>query len=53
MLVRFSFAGGKEIFGVAAFAMFVYFTGKPWTDFDGTGLAPLAPDRQVMPVRSL
>jgi hypothetical protein len=46
MLVRFSLAVGKEIFRAAALAMFVYFPGKPWTDFDGPGLVLLAPDRQ-------
>ena len=38
MLIRFSNAVGKEIFGDAALAMFVYFPDKPWTDFDGAGL---------------
>ena len=49
MLVRFSLAVGKEIFGVAALATFVYFPGKSWTDFDGAGLALLASDRQCYP----
>jgi hypothetical protein len=53
MLVRFSLAVGKEIFGVAAFATIVYFPGKPWADFDGAGLAPLAYDRQCYPVSSV
>jgi hypothetical protein len=38
MLIRFSLAVDKEIPGVAAFATFIYFAGKPWTDFDGAGL---------------
>src|ERR1700730_3381817 len=49
MLVRFSFAVGKEIFGVAAFAPIVYFLSKPWADFDSAGLALLASDRQRYP----
>jgi hypothetical protein len=49
MLVRFSLAVGKEIFGVAKFAPIVYFPGKPWADFDSAGLAPLASDRQCYP----
>jgi hypothetical protein len=49
MLVRFSLAVGKEIFGVAAFAPIVYLPGKPWADFDSAGLALLASDRQCYP----
>jgi hypothetical protein len=49
MLVRFSFAVDKEIFGVATLAPFVYFPGKPWADFDGAGFVLLAPDRQCYP----